>query len=277
MNKIKLALGCALVMGAAACNQFKITETENGDRIQWHTKGEGISPKEGDIVTMGLIIKSELDSVFTNTYEMGQPIEVPLQAGMFKGSFENALMAMHEGDSATVYVSADSLFGKMAQPLPPGVPQQSDLKFIVKLISVKTQAQYQKDINDKMVGESALIEEFVGKSLKGAEKLENGIYVKTTTPGTGAAVAQGDTVSVAYVGKFFDGKVFDQNKPFTFPVGLGYVIRGWDEALRTMKVGQKATFVIPSSLAYGEKGAGGTIPPFTPLVFDIELLEIKGK
>jgi peptidyl-prolyl cis-trans isomerase A (cyclophilin A) len=97
--------------------------------------------------------------------------------------------------------------------------------------------------------------------------------------GTGAQAAAGKTVSVHYTGKFLDGKVFDSSisrgEPITFKLGVGQVIKGWDEGIALTKVGGKAQLIIPSNLGYGERGAGGVIPPNTTLVFDVELVDVK--
>jgi FKBP-type peptidyl-prolyl cis-trans isomerase len=267
----------ALAAFAFSCNQFKVTEAEDGSKIQYHAKGEGDqSPQVGDFVTFDLKIMSDVDSVFKDTWAEGAPLEIPLPEPEFKPSFESALQYLHVGDSATVFVSADSLFGRIGQPLPPGVSPGSELKFLVSLKGIKTAAQFEESMQEKRNAEGDVIAEFVGENLEGATKLENGIYYTTEKAGSGVTVAQGDTVEVSYVGKFMDGNVFDENESFQFPVGMGYVIKGWDEALKTMKVGQKSTFVIPSQLGYGDRGAG-PIAPFTPLVFDIELKKIGRK
>lgn len=96
--------------------------------------------------------------------------------------------------------------------------------------------------------------------------------------GKGAEAKAGDTVSVHYVGTLTDGKEFDSSKkhgkPFTFPLGGGQVIKGWDQGVAGMKIGGKRKLTIPPTLGYGERGAG-PIPPNSTLQFEIELLEVK--
>ncbi len=101
------------------------------------------------------------------------------------------------------------------------------------------------------------------------------------TEGTGATVVAGDTVAVHYTGWLTSGTKFDSSldrgQPFSFQVGTGSVIAGWDQGVVGMKVGEKRRLVIPSELGYGAAGAGASIPPNSTLVFDVQLLGIQGK
>ena len=107
-------------------------------------------------------------------------------------------------------------------------------------------------------------------------KTQSGLEYIEIEAGTGTQAAAGKSVSVHYTGKFQDGKVFDSSiprgEPITFPLGRGNVIKGWDEGIALMKVGGKAQLIIPPDLAYGERGAGGVIPPNATLVFDVDLI-----
>lgn len=101
----------------------------------------------------------------------------------------------------------------------------------------------------------------------------------TTKEGSGKEAKFSDEVTVHYVGTFLDGKVFDssreKNRPFTFVLGAGMVIQGWDEGVVGMKVGEIRTLRVPYDMAYGDQGFPPVIPPKTPLLFEVELLEIN--
>ncbi len=110
-------------------------------------------------------------------------------------------------------------------------------------------------------------------------KTESGLEYVERKRGKGAQAEAGKTVSVHYEGKFLDGKIFDSSyergTPIEFELGVGQVIKGWDEGIALMKIGGEATLTIPPELGYGERGAGGVIPPNATLVFEVELVDVK--
>jgi peptidylprolyl isomerase len=123
-------------------------------------------------------------------------------------------------------------------------------------------------------------------AMDNAEQAENqvttasGLKYVEIAEGKGESPAKGQTVSVHYTGTLENGKKFDssrdRNQAFEFQIGEGQVIKGWDEGLSTMKVGGRRKLIIPADLGYGARGAGGVIPPNATLVFDVELLGVKG-
>src|ERR1700724_874123 len=112
----------------------------------------------------------------------------------------------------------------------------------------------------------------------------SGLQIIDTKAGTGASPKTGQTCVMHYTGWLYEngvkGKKFDSSvdrgQPFEFPIGTHRVIAGWDEGVATMKVGGKRTLIIPPQLGYGERGAGSAIPPNATLIFDVELIGIKG-
>ena len=133
---------------------------------------------------------------------------------------------------------------------------------------------------DKRLAEEKAAIEAELKSLgAGFEKTSSGLRYQILQKGDGEKAQKNKTVSVHYKGQLSDGTVFDssykRNQPIEFSLGMGHVIRGWDEGVALLKVGDKARFVIPSHLAYGSRGAGGVIPPNANLIFDVELMSVK--
>ncbi|MCC5899981.1 MAG: FKBP-type peptidyl-prolyl cis-trans isomerase [Phormidium sp. BM_Day4_Bin.17] len=113
----------------------------------------------------------------------------------------------------------------------------------------------------------------------GVYTTESGLKYEKLETGDGAQPQTGQTVMVHYTGMLEDGTVFDssreRNRPFSFRIGVGQVIRGWDEGVGMMHVGDRWKLTIPPELGYGERGAGGVIPPNATLIFDVELLRIS--
>lgn len=137
----------------------------------------------------------------------------------------------------------------------------------------------QQEVAGKAAREAG--ENFLAENAKreGVKVTETGLQYEVLTPALGIKPTPTDTVTCHYEGRLIDGTVFDSSyrrgEPASFP--LQGVIRGWTEGLQLMSIGSKFRFFIPFELAYGAQGAGGSIPPYAALVFDVELLGIEGK
>ena len=278
-----------LVAVMAACGKNRVQVTDNGLKYKIHEQADGTrKAKVGDIMTLHLTLMNSKDSILRDTHKEGAPFQMLLQVPPFKGSYEEGLTMLGKGDSATFYVSADSLFTKAMQPLPPGVQKGTDIGIAVKVLNVQSEEEYKKTQAaefDKQKGiDAKVIQDYLAKNglTAKAQKTESGVYYIVTQPGSGPTPKPGDMVQVHYAGKLLNGKEFDNSrtnpqaggKPFQLQLGVGMVIPGWEEGIMQLHKGEKATMLIPSTLAYGPRG-NPSIPANSVLLFDIELLDIQ--
>ncbi len=132
---------------------------------------------------------------------------------------------------------------------------------------------------ENIANEKVKMDAELDKIAAGFKKTDSGLRYQIIQNGNGKKAEKGNNISVHYKGQLVDGTVFDSSyqrkEPIDFQVGIGQVIKGWDEGLQLLKVGDKARLVIPSDLAYGSQGAGGVSPPNATLIFDVELMDVK--
>ncbi|WP_242920969.1 FKBP-type peptidyl-prolyl cis-trans isomerase [Pontibacter liquoris] len=260
-------------------------------------KGDSTGAKVGQVVTMQMLYKNEADSVLFDSHTQKVPLMIPVMEPSFKGGLENALMMMSPGDSGVFKISADSLFAKTfgGQPMPPFIKPGSKMTFFIKVDKVQSQqeamADQQKIMQEQMVAsqahakeqlkiDDAKIQQYLKeKNLANAKKTDAGVYYIVTEPGKGADATAGDKVTVHYKLSFLDGKELESSykggQPFSFTLGQGQVIPGWDEALQKLNKGSKAILLIPSPLAYGEQDRGPEMPGNSILRFDVELVDVQ--
>jgi FKBP-type peptidyl-prolyl cis-trans isomerase FkpA len=261
-------------------NAYKTSST--GVKYIFYKDVPGANAQVGDVVVVHMILKTSKDSVLRNTYKEGEPVKAMVQKSQFKGSLEDAFLMLSPGDSAAFLVNTDSL-RKLGAQLPREIENGSSLVFILKTEKVLNQEQLlkeQKEMESKQNQiDSVLINDYISANKLSAQKTSSGLYYIVKEKGTGAQPQPGQTVVVHYTGKLLNGNKFDSSvdrgTPFEFKLGAGQVIQGWDEGIALMKVGEKGTLLIPSSLGYGPRGAGGAIPPNAVLIFDVELVGIK--
>lgn len=266
-----------------------------------NTKGQKAAMD--DIATLIIQWKNDKDSILFNSIanKRRRPgdsigtIMIMLKKS-FNGCLEQGITLMADGDSASFLISADSLYLKTfhMKALPPFLHAGTELTFDVRLLKYQTHDEIMKIQEDEKKlrdaqsdklkqAEPQLISKYLADSNYGKIKpTADSIYFLKNTPGNGKGVAIGDSVYCRYVGKFLDGKIFDQSSihgdglfPFVYNGAASPVIKGWSITIGGMTEGGKVTVLIPSKLAYGANGAGRMISPYTPLIFDIELVKVK--
>ncbi len=275
--------------------QYLIVSPKTGDRI-----------KLEDVITFNAIQKTDKDSVLFSSYATGHPVQLQIKPSQNVGDLMDIFTLLTLKDSVIVKVPADSVFAGHEESRPPFLPKGSSLTFIMKIERIQSFAEAMAERNAAMAAEKAAAEKMKADEGSIASKYitDHNLTLKTTPTGLRYQINQesakpkitkGDTVFVNYTGRSTDDKVFDSSieavakqanlqqpgrnyEPIKFVVGEGMVIKGWDEGLTLLSEGSKATFVIPSALAYGDQGAGEAIAPFSTLVFDVEVVKvIKGK
>lgn len=256
---------------------------KSGMKYKFHEENDTArAAKESDIVHVSMKYYVH-DSLLFDSKMVSQPIQFPIVKSIFKGDLYEGLSMMHRGDSASFKMNADSTFIKMfrARELPKFVHKNDIVKFEIKMIDVATEEEFQAKKAAELAGLKAkgdqTLLDYISKEGIIVQPTASGLYFIETVKGKGPNAEAGQTVSVHYIGTFTNGTEFDSSvkrgKPIEFVLGQKKVIAGWDEAIMLMNKGCKAKLVIPAALAYGERG-GGSIPPFTPLVFEVELVDI---
>ena len=267
------------------------------------TKGH---PQEGDDVMLRMIALCNNRFMYSSSQvNKGKPGVFSISKAAFQGDIADALMLMTPGDSLICLVDAKAMFDYSKKPMPDYIKPGDKVQYNIRLVSIKPKAQVQKERQaaiDKAMQQTnpsqnsdaaklpaaddkALQDYFSSKRITPV-KTASGMYYSIQTEGTGALAKPGDNVVMNYKGYFLDGTVFDSNidsafmhvEPLTFALGTGRVIKGWDEGITYLNPGSKATFYIPSSLAYGAQSRPGSaanprgIPANSILLFDVELV-----
>lgn len=251
-----------------ACNGGKNTSksslvgrqftTESGLQYVINVEGTGQRAKAGDLVEVHYTGKLTNDTVFDSSVSRGKPFKFKLGEGMVIKGWDEGIALLNVGDKATFTIPAELGYGDRAVGT---IPANSTLIFEVELLNVvEPPKPYDVAKKDTIKRESGLQ------------------YILVQENEGGVQAAAGKNVRVHYSGYLEDGKMFDSSvergEPFVFPLGQGRVIRGWDEGVALLKTGEKARFIIPSDLAYGDRGYPPIIPAKATLIFDVELLEV---
>ena len=245
----------------AESNTGNIVTTASGLQYIEVNAGSGPKPQTGEIVTVHYTGKLDDGTVFDSSMNQGEPIRFPLGVGFVIPGWDEGIALMNEGGQATLIIPPSLAYG--AEGVPDVIPANATLTFEVELVEIAPGSP----AAPTAVDESQYL------------TTTQGVKYVDLVVGEGPEAANGQLIVAHYTGWLQDGTKFDSSidrgEPYTFNLGMGQVIAGWDIGLRGMKVGATRQLVVPAALAYGERGYGGVIPPNATLIFEIELLEVQ--
>jgi peptidylprolyl isomerase len=236
---------------------------ESGLQVEVYEKGDGILPQMGQKVSVHYKGMLEDGKVFDESFSRGEPITFQIGIGQVIPGWDKGIGQLSKGAKAKLTIPSNLAYGAREQR---GIPANSTLIFEVEVM----------DIQD---GPKPIAHESWSTDGLEMKTTQSGLQYYVIEEGSGAKTEPGKMVSVHYHGMLEDGTKFDSSfergEPIEFPLGVGQVIPGWDEGISLLNVGSKAKLIIPSFLAYGERGAGGVIPPNATLIFDVEVVAVK--
>jgi len=238
----------------------KLTTSETGLQYSDLVVGDGTEAVKGGSVSTSYLIwvKTDTGNDYIDQSESGMPVSFVVGRGdtVFPG-WEEGVTGMKVGGKRLLIIPSDLALGAQGSGL---IPPNATLVMEIELV----------DASEPLVATKVDEADYT--------TTESGLKYYDLVEGTGATPTTGQTVVVHYTGWLEDGTQFDSSvergQPFSFTLGTGSVIAGWDEGVATMKVGGKRQLVIPASLGYGDSGAGSVIPPGATLIFEVELLDI---
>ncbi len=282
-----LIVGLAMLVVACATQHPGFDKTESGLYYKFHYQdADGKVPQQGDVLTLAMVYRLE-DSILFDSRPSPQPMALPLTLPEYPGDIYEALAMMKVGDSATFILSADSFFMKTVQlpELPPFVEPGSVLHFDIKMLRAQSMLEIEEERLAKLevlrTEEPLKLAAYLAENNITTLPRESGLYFIEKQKGTGRTPKEGDHFEAHFIIETIDGKRLfsshDRNELISIEFGKHFDNDGVTEALRLMRNGSRALIIVPSSLAYADQGRGEMVPPYTTLVYDIEIVEHKTK
>ncbi|MDA3911465.1 MAG: FKBP-type peptidyl-prolyl cis-trans isomerase [Bacteroidales bacterium] len=273
-----------------SCNQKsendKFKTADSGLQYQLHESfPNNEKPGIDDVVVLDLIYETTDGNLLFDSHDSDRTYMRTIKGATHPGgSLEDGLNMMNIGDSASFKINAQDFFRftLRQENLPENVSPNDYIIVHVRMKNMLKKEEYSNQLDKNYHAseemELELLENYLKITNVTVEPTESGLYYVPIQAGSGDKAKSDDKVSVHYTGSLISGKVFDSSigkSPIQFTLGKGQVIPGWDEGIAMMKKGEKAKLIIPSKLAYGKRGKGENILPYSTLVFDVELINIQ--
>ena len=276
---------CLVAMMFAACTQQYpgYRKTKSGLYYKFITQNPAAEqPKMTDFLKVEMVCYLN-DSLYFDWKGSQHEVYTQLREPIFAGDLQEAYAMMRVGDSASFYVKADSIAALYydQDPKAVGLNPEDYFRYEVKLVEVKTEQEFQADIEKmkesmKMEARKAL-EDYVAANSISVTPESSGVYIIPLEKGKGRCPVKGEKVELDFAAYLLNGQpvgsTFDSPDKFSFVLGEGYTIQGWEEIVPKMHLGERVKAIIPFDLAYGEHSVG-SIPAYANLVYDIKLLKI---
>lgn len=283
-----------------ACGGGSFT-TEGGTEVSYLKEGNGDLPVDS-LVSMFKIRYTTEDGKVMMESEEAMPLKIDPNSGLDQGELFNVLTQLKTGDSVSFGITASELFEKTFRaPLPDSIAPDSKIQFQIAYIEQLTEDGYFEMMTKKvsaaaekqLVIENEILDTYMAENNIEASVTESGLRYVITEEGNGPKPSTGQMVSVNYTGWILNGDYFDSSdkevamekglyderrepyQPYTFPLGQGQVIKGWDEGIALLNEGSKARLYIPSPLGYGSSNRSPIIKANSILVFDVELVDVE--
>tara|TARA_Y100000768_G_scaffold87624_1_gene62849 strand:- start:1965 stop:2840 length:876 start_codon:yes stop_codon:yes gene_type:complete len=266
---------------------------DNGVELKYFKNGSGQEIEDGQIVMINLQYFDYDGNELLNKVGNDPVVLQKDSSWESSGIIYNVIDNLVKGDSVFFQLTTEQFFKNAPQSVEvpdsvknkmisfycgiQDVMSQNEFEEFQRIQYEKMQQEMEQQSNDQLSIDLELIDNYLKENDITAKSAESGLRYVITKMGSGENAAPGDNVTVHYTGMLLNGEKFDssldRNQPFSFQLGQGMVIRGWDEGITYFNKGSEGTLYIPSTLGYGASGAGGVIPPNAVLIFEIQVLD----
>ncbi|MCX7862051.1 MAG: FKBP-type peptidyl-prolyl cis-trans isomerase [Bacteroidales bacterium] len=285
MKAIIFVYGCLICTIFLSCSNRDFITDDSGLMYKFVVENKNErQPQPGEIMEVAMYYTNEKDSILYDTREFGKTFRMKVKNPTLNGgTIDDGILLMHKGDSAIFKVDAIRFFTETKQEeVPSFIKPGEKLTFYIKIYNIYTVQEYmemkRKQSFQNEEEEMQALQSYLKLANITIKPLPSGLYYIEKVKGKGKAPSENSWVSIHYLGTFINGEPFDntyeRNQPFEFQIGQNQVIPGLEEGIKLMKEGGEAILIIPSKLAYGDQQYK-MIPPFSTLIFEVQLIKVK--